>query len=458
MGVAHFSDYRLMGVHISAALTAVIPGLNMPWWHLPLFIGVCLLAGIVHELGHALAAVHFNVPVSGFGIFLFIIYPGAFTEIDSDALRRSTAAQKMRIFGAGIWHNLVLALFGYFLFLSLPLLLSPLYSRNEGVLITKVSSESGLSGEAGLRKGYVVYAVNDCRVRSIRDWLSCVEHIKSERQSGYCVSSQDVLPHVATEVEWLANGELHCCGGNSSEMSLSHMCFQFHNSKPTMLDRSSTSGAVSNLPSLVDTLGLKQPNMHAVKQNDNADGSEVGEMSVFNDIYVGSELQYACLAARFVTGHNICNVSSHCNHKRAMEDRLLCVYPALFNDTSLLRIFTHHSSKSVLFVGHVDELLYYVELSDLVPRFFFLPLWLPFVVELFAKYLVTFSLAIALLNAVPCYGLDGHFLSSTIVDSLFSHCTPSRRRRLSTTLLYYGTFLMASNLIIAVVRLLKPYF
>lgn len=73
---------------VSAALTLVVPGLNVPWWHLPLFILALVIAGIMHELGHALAAVDANVPVSGFGIFIFAIYPGAFTEIDSDALSK----------------------------------------------------------------------------------------------------------------------------------------------------------------------------------------------------------------------------------------------------------------------------------------------------------------------------------------------------------------------------------
>lgn len=33
-----------------------------------------------------MAAVDANVPVSGFGIFLIAVYPGAFTEMQTDAL------------------------------------------------------------------------------------------------------------------------------------------------------------------------------------------------------------------------------------------------------------------------------------------------------------------------------------------------------------------------------------
>lgn len=34
-----------------------------------------------------------------------------------------------------------------------------------------------------------------------------------------------------------------------------------------------------------------------------------------------------------------------------------------------------------------------------------------------AKY---FFAAVALLNAVPCYGLDGQFISETVIESVFA--------------------------------------
>lgn len=54
--------------------------------HLPLFMFVLVISGIIHELGHAFAAINANVRVTGFGIFIYGIYPGAFTEIDTDEL------------------------------------------------------------------------------------------------------------------------------------------------------------------------------------------------------------------------------------------------------------------------------------------------------------------------------------------------------------------------------------
>ncbi|KAH7695467.1 Protein Y56A3A.2, partial [Aphelenchoides avenae] len=72
--------------HVQSGITPVIPGVNIPWSHLPLFMFVLVIAGAVHELGHAVAALSANVRLNGFGVFLFAVYPGAFTEIETDEL------------------------------------------------------------------------------------------------------------------------------------------------------------------------------------------------------------------------------------------------------------------------------------------------------------------------------------------------------------------------------------
>jgi len=54
-----------------------------------------------------------------------------------------------------------------------------------------------------------------------------------------------------------------------------------------------------------------------------------------------------------------------------------------------------------------------IAVTSYVPRWRGLlapPLWLPPLVELFLKYTITFSMALAMLNAVPCYTLDGQHM------------------------------------------------
>lgn len=57
-----------------------------------------------------------------------------------------------------------------------------------------------------------------------------------------------------------------------------------------------------------------------------------------------------------------------------------------------------------------------INLLDITPRLNWIPFWIPIIVKLFSKYLVTFSLAMALFNAIPCYGLDGYHMCQTVID------------------------------------------
>lgn len=55
---------------------------------LPLYIGILLIAAVIHEMGHMLAALSTNVPVTSMGFTLLAIYFGAYVEIDATALRK----------------------------------------------------------------------------------------------------------------------------------------------------------------------------------------------------------------------------------------------------------------------------------------------------------------------------------------------------------------------------------
>ena len=70
------------------ALVAVIPGLNVPLSEVPIFVVSLAVAAIVHELGHALAALNEEVTVNGFGLYFLIAFPAALTELDTDGLGR----------------------------------------------------------------------------------------------------------------------------------------------------------------------------------------------------------------------------------------------------------------------------------------------------------------------------------------------------------------------------------
>lgn len=90
------------------------------------------------------------------------------------------------IFGGGIWHNIVLSGAAYLLFLSTPLLLSPLFIAGDGVTVTAVNPHSGLHGPAGLSPGNVVESIENCPIHRLEDWRECVRRLEHQ-QNGRCI-------------------------------------------------------------------------------------------------------------------------------------------------------------------------------------------------------------------------------------------------------------------------------
>ena len=77
-----------------------------------------------------------QVHVKGFGVFFLVLYPGAFVDIATDQLLSASPRQQLRIFCAGVWHNIVIVVMAIIVLLSLPTLLSPAYLSGRSVLIT----------------------------------------------------------------------------------------------------------------------------------------------------------------------------------------------------------------------------------------------------------------------------------------------------------------------------------
>lgn len=54
---------------------------------MPLYVGILLIAAMIHEMGHMLAALSSNVPVTSMGFILLAVYFGAYVEVDAAAVR-----------------------------------------------------------------------------------------------------------------------------------------------------------------------------------------------------------------------------------------------------------------------------------------------------------------------------------------------------------------------------------
>ena len=111
---------------------------------------------MIHEIGHALATTWYELDqkinveftdnfsnrsqegrVNGFGTFLFFIYPGAYVDIQPP--EGLPAFGQLKIYCAGAWHNLVIALLCFGLLFFLPFLLTPFYSTGGGAVIAQIA-------------------------------------------------------------------------------------------------------------------------------------------------------------------------------------------------------------------------------------------------------------------------------------------------------------------------------
>ncbi|XP_062377534.1 membrane-bound transcription factor site-2 protease isoform X2 [Sardina pilchardus] len=368
-------------------LQVVVPGVNLPVSQLAYFFTAILVSGVIHEFGHGVAALREQVRLNGFGIFVFVVYPGAFVDLFTTHLNLISPVQQLRIFCAGVWHNFMLCVAALCFLLLLPLLLFPLYYTGVGALVTEVVEGSPSSGPRGLFVGNLVTRLEDCEVRGVDDWQSCIRQLALHPQTGYCARTGNL------QISWAAgraykrlDGTMECCSNNS----LTDLCFSYRS-------------------------------------------NQEGKM-------------YACLPARRTMESSLTCVTNADCQKQDGAGPSLCVVPSLENQTRLIRV-RHPPLPDMLFVGYPSHLQYSVSLTNFVPRLSFLHLDLPVLLETFCKYLVSLSGALAVVNAVPCFALDGQWMLTSFLEASLGTLVPERSRRemLGFCILLGGSALLAAN-------------
>uniref|UniRef100_A0A8R1ESE0 Membrane-bound transcription factor site-2 protease n=1 Tax=Caenorhabditis japonica TaxID=281687 RepID=A0A8R1ESE0_CAEJA len=380
----------------------------------------------VGRLGHAWAAISNDVSVNGFGVFIVAVYPGAFTDIEPTTLKRATPFRRLQIFGAGIWHNLLLALLAMAMFHVAPIIVSPVLAAGNGVSVKGVDVRSGLANaRTGLVAGDVVIRVDECHVATKDDWWRCIREAR-QMHNGRCVDRAAVEAATAFNTRTEAD-EILCC--DEFNVTTAHVCFEREETIPK-------SETQTRAPQLNALLGLSLG-------EEPAGGANAEQ--------VRTETKYSCLHARHVVQQAVCNVSNACQNEEGGKVEKVCVYPALRNGTHLVKIGLANRNKPILFVGQLSEMLEMVSISPLTPRFSFAHIsWLEHL-ELTAKYLFTLSLALGLFNAMPVYCLDGQFIVQTLLKS--TNLSVRRRALFQYLILTFGTGVLVLNILIGFVKL-----
>ncbi len=367
-------------------LTPVMPGVNLPWNDIAYYLLTLAVCGIFHEFGHALAASTEQVRVNGFGLFMLFLYPGAFVDLHSDHLSVISPKRQLRIYCAGVWHNVILVLLALLFLWCLPVLLATFYTSGVGLVVTSVPEDSVFAGK--LSPNMVVTAVNSCPVYSTSEWYSCIETITLESQPGYCMYT-DVLEREPSfninQTKILSDGSRECCAESQQDSSV---CFQVFYGK-------------------------------------------------------GKPSAYQCLTARTVSARETCHSFRDC--KGVVE--YACVFPTVSSPTKLVRI-SHTDGPDALFLGDPRALYFAMSVSNYYPASTYSPLWLPELLQTLCMYIISLSSALALLNMVPAYFLDGQWALMSLVELWCERSLPdpSHRKRLCNVILTFGSILLLLNI------------
>ncbi|KAJ2777712.1 hypothetical protein GGI15_004418 [Coemansia interrupta] len=383
--------YRQPGSDGFQLLRPVIPGVTLPLGHIWYYLLALAICAVVHEFGHAFAAgVLGRVRLRKVGAFVMGMYPGAFVDLPREQLERQSLWTQLGVVCAGVWHNAVTALIAWLLVYSGGL--GWLFTTagwsyaGDGVVVVDVKRSSPLYGKIPLLS--TVYQIDDVELSMAADaryvgsaiskWTSVLTTSRSNRDtadSGFCVRAEENVDDGL------------CCEmspmfplGESPDADI--YCFEPYEREPErpvysarVLFPADYSSMCFDLKTVLELSGSEL----RCQKDDDCFKADPGRIRG-NDV----------LGRRY---QSICALPSS-------------PYP----DGRVARIYYRTAAGEdgiLVYVGSLTSLWLEVQVSSLMPRWQWVPYRLPSWVESLVQYVLSFSLAFCLLNAIPAWNLDG---------------------------------------------------
>jgi S2P endopeptidase len=123
--------------------------------------------------------------------------------------------------------------------------------------------------------------------------------------------------------------------------------------------------------------------------------------------------QFVCLDIR----NTIENSNNYCHSGGKCDLGSSCLKPILNNFTTIIQM-KRLGRRDLIYYGHPADIVRNAEISGFVPKTNFLGPSLADRLTLLLKYLFIFSSGLAIVNVIPCYGLDGQFLVNALITNL----------------------------------------
>jgi membrane-associated protease RseP (regulator of RpoE activity) len=176
-GIYFFHENLLLWVSSSSAaspVSPILPGITIGLDEAPYFLLAIAVTLIPHELAHALQAASEQVKVRSTGIFLAVLLPGGFADVDENELASKNLRSKLRVLAAGSFANILTFLALATLFFVV--LASPLAPRPAGVLIS--GTIPGYPAHGALAPGDIVVAVNCTTTPTLDEFSRALSNFK----------------------------------------------------------------------------------------------------------------------------------------------------------------------------------------------------------------------------------------------------------------------------------------
>ena len=198
--IAPASRRHYLRSRVSSSLMAT-PAADWPiWWT------AILVAGAVHEAGHALAALAEGVRIVSVGFFVVFLFPGAYVRLCAQGLARLPPWRQLKIHAAGCLHSFALAAVALLMLGWLPTLFTSAgyrYIGGHGVAVTHVRPDSPLHAHLG--RGAVITHLNGNAVGDARHFSQAVQAISAAQlaaRRAMCTASAAAAAAAAADDTW----------------------------------------------------------------------------------------------------------------------------------------------------------------------------------------------------------------------------------------------------------------
>ncbi|KAI8841532.1 hypothetical protein BJ741DRAFT_594521 [Chytriomyces cf. hyalinus JEL632] len=435
-------------------LVSLVPGVNLPLYAMGYYFLALLIAGVFHEAGHAIAGASENVQILSVGMFLEVIYPGAFVELSDASMAATLAISRLRITCAGVWNNAILGCLSWCVLASLPFFLQWGYrdlrrtTTGEvawigGVTVLNVLQESPLADT--LSRGTVVIGVDDFYIRDgVNDWenglVSSLTNSEFMRK-GYCVNKLAITESMAS-----------CCN-----VSIDYPLGNGISNLQCFLPRND----VCLRPS-IEIPPEKLPSSQKSCLELNAIVRHASECTSDIDCPQEEQSSYQCMSAYIpsptirIVRLQILDMIPHAQRLTSVAEppaAATASHPTLaldaFSPYAPVKFRTMHEQveqvnanqnvgvgrrkwkipiKTVLYLGDPREISEAVRVGAFYPKYDILPIGFPFVLERLLHFLIAFNTALSILNMVPAYTMDGYHALSALLDVCIENSVESEGR------------------------------